>query len=216
MKKADNRREMAQETKQTQAPVLCATGCGFYGNPRTNGMCSVCYKDSAPRQNSTARVGLSESDGCSVAVESSTVAVSSALSLVASSMEQSSQSTEEVDFQTVGTGVQTEPQGGNEDYKSEMAQRWMTLTSLVTIRPASTNRRPLGASPATRKWASQVLTAGVETCFAAPTGTRISTSVASTTGPRPQRRSGRRTLWSSERKSTKSKTVELCAFQSSS
>ncbi|XP_061077974.1 AN1-type zinc finger protein 6-like isoform X5 [Conger conger] len=111
MKKADNRREMAQETKQTQAPVLCATGCGFYGNPRTNGMCSVCYKDSAPRQNSTARVGLSESDGCSVAVESSTVAVSSALSLVASSMEQSSQSTEEVDFQTVGTGVQTEPQG---------------------------------------------------------------------------------------------------------
>uniref|UniRef100_A0AAY5KZ90 Zinc finger, AN1-type domain 5b n=1 Tax=Esox lucius TaxID=8010 RepID=A0AAY5KZ90_ESOLU len=42
---------MAQETNQSQAPMLCATGCGFYGNPRTSGMCSVCYKDHLTRQN---------------------------------------------------------------------------------------------------------------------------------------------------------------------
>uniref|UniRef100_A0AAR2LQZ6 Zinc finger, AN1-type domain 6 n=1 Tax=Pygocentrus nattereri TaxID=42514 RepID=A0AAR2LQZ6_PYGNA len=42
---------MAQETKQSQAPLLCATGCGFYGNPRTDGMCSVCYRDFLQRQN---------------------------------------------------------------------------------------------------------------------------------------------------------------------
>ncbi|KPP65521.1 AN1-type zinc finger protein 6-like [Scleropages formosus] len=47
---------MAQETNQTQVPMLCATGCGFYGNPRTNGMCSVCYKDFLQRQNSNGRV----------------------------------------------------------------------------------------------------------------------------------------------------------------
>lgn len=44
---------MAQETNQTQ--VLCSNGCGFYGNPRNNGMCSVCYKDSLQRRNNSGR-----------------------------------------------------------------------------------------------------------------------------------------------------------------
>ncbi|XP_041074546.1 AN1-type zinc finger protein 6 isoform X3 [Polyodon spathula] len=90
--------DMAQETNQTQGPMLCTTGCGFYGNPRTNGMCSVCYKDFLQRQNSNGRVSPPASTGVSSigdslptqCSEASTVDAPPALVQAAAPSEQSS------------------------------------------------------------------------------------------------------------------------------
>ncbi|NWR77870.1 ZFAN5 protein, partial [Centropus unirufus] len=47
---------MTPETNQTPGPMLCSTGCGFYGNARTNGMCSVCYEAHLQRQQNSGRI----------------------------------------------------------------------------------------------------------------------------------------------------------------
>ncbi|KAM3876864.1 AN1-type zinc finger protein 6 [Diretmus argenteus] len=65
---------MAQETNQSQGPLLCATGCGFYGSPRNNGMCSVCYKDFLQRQNSNGRISQPDSSSTDSSIGESLLA----------------------------------------------------------------------------------------------------------------------------------------------
>ncbi|XP_022525221.2 AN1-type zinc finger protein 6 isoform X3 [Astyanax mexicanus] len=82
----EEEKDMAQQTNQTQVPIPCTAGCGFYGNPRNNGMCSICYKDSLQRQNSSSRVSDPVSTrfstlGESLSTQSNTVTASSALQL---------------------------------------------------------------------------------------------------------------------------------------
>uniref|UniRef100_A0A8C0QSJ7 ZFAN5 protein n=1 Tax=Chelonoidis abingdonii TaxID=106734 RepID=A0A8C0QSJ7_CHEAB len=99
---------MAQETNQTQVPMLCTTGCGFYGSPRTNGMCSVCYKEYLQRQQSSGRISppgrgksIDWKSGCVIFYEARTERMKCSATPVTHQMTAMSISREETSSETV-------------------------------------------------------------------------------------------------------------------
>ena len=46
------------ENLSSPSPTLCTTGCGYYGNPAFDGMCSKCFKDALKRRQQSSSATL--------------------------------------------------------------------------------------------------------------------------------------------------------------
>lgn len=49
----------------SQSTALCQSGCGFYGNAATDGLCSKCYKDAVMRKQTVPGSAPNTSSSCS-------------------------------------------------------------------------------------------------------------------------------------------------------
>lgn len=61
----------AMERESNPMQALCRSGCGFYGNPATDGLCSLCFKEALKKKQQPPQSVPAPSTGAAVAAAQS-------------------------------------------------------------------------------------------------------------------------------------------------
>ena len=81
------RKQVRMERESNPMQAMCRSGCGFYGSPATDGLCSLCYKEALKKKQQPPNTAPSNTGSGGSATNFGSTTVSSSVPVAPSSID---------------------------------------------------------------------------------------------------------------------------------